>query len=181
MKPILEHSALTVAAEMRRWFLFDKETGQFIWNRLPAYARKDCIGKPAGRKCGGYLTIRVLGRSYKAHRLVWAWHTGEWPKHQLDHINMDKSDNRFCNLREATASQNCMNRGSKKRELPMGVRKRQRGRYRAEIRVDGKILDLGGFDNAIEATEAYLAARLKHYGKYAEIGAKQHVFAIITA
>lgn len=60
----------------------------------------------------GYLQVRIDRKPYLVHRLVYLYHTGELPE-LLDHINMDKLDNRITNLREANKSQNAQN--SKKR------------------------------------------------------------------
>lgn len=53
--------------------------------------------------------IGIGGVSYVAHRIVWAYMTGNAPPHNIDHINGDKSDNRWRNLRAATVSQNRAN------------------------------------------------------------------------
>lgn len=58
----------------------------------------------------GYAAIMIDGELFYGHRLAWFYMTGEWPKHQIDHINLNKSDNRWMNLREATVSQNRANR-----------------------------------------------------------------------
>jgi hypothetical protein len=63
----------------------------------------------------GYITIRVIYKSYLAHRLAWLYVHGEWPENLIDHINNNRSDNRICNLRKATKTENNRNtlRGSK--------------------------------------------------------------------
>ena len=45
-----------------------------------------------------------------SHRLAWFYMTGEWPKNHIDHVNGLEGDNRWCNLREATNSENMLNR-----------------------------------------------------------------------
>lgn len=56
------------------------------------------------------MRVMIRGRFYKAHRLAWVWMTGAWPEFELDHINLDKADNRFANLRQATHAENGSNR-----------------------------------------------------------------------
>jgi hypothetical protein len=56
----------------------------------------------------GYLQVRIDKKLYLVHRLVYLYHTGKLPE-LLDHINMDKLDNRIANLREASKSQNAHN------------------------------------------------------------------------
>ena len=63
---------------------------------------------------GGYLEGKILGKYYKAHRVIWLWMTGEWPKEQVDHINHDRTDNRWCNLREASRLENYRNQSQYK-------------------------------------------------------------------
>jgi len=70
----------------------------------------------------------------------------------IDHINMDKSDNRIENLREVTKQQNSFNTKAK------GYSKVKTG-YSSYIRFNGKKIHLGNFKNEIEAKEAYQEAK----------------------
>ncbi len=71
-------------------------------------------GKQAGcTDALGYRVVGVGGKKYKEHRLVWLLANKEWPEHQIDHINRNRSDNRLCNLRDVNQRQNCRNRPEK--------------------------------------------------------------------
>ena len=109
---------------------YNPDTGEFT---RPTYKRKlaGCLRKD------GYIVIRVKNVLYLAHRLAFFYMTGSWPKDQLDHINMNRSDNRWGNLREATNSQNMMNKNS--RGVCSRVRKGRPGIwYTAYIEKDKK-------------------------------------------
>lgn len=58
----------------------------------------------------GYLIIKVKQRQFKAHRIAWLLHYGEFPSCELDHINRNRLDNRIENLRESTRKQQIKNR-----------------------------------------------------------------------
>lgn len=49
----------------------------------------------------GYLIIKVKGKQFKAHRIVWLLNYGKFPMKELDHKNRNKLDNRIENLRES--------------------------------------------------------------------------------
>lgn len=49
----------------------------------------------------GYLIIKVKGKQFKAHRIVWLLNKGKFPNKELDHINRNKLDNRIENLKES--------------------------------------------------------------------------------
>ena len=71
-----------------------------------------------GRRCDPYLQeARHDVTDYVAHRLAWLYMTGEWPRHEIDQINLDRSDNRFCNLRPANRSQNSANSTSRASQI----------------------------------------------------------------
>lgn len=60
--------------------------------------------------CGkGYKQTTLLKKKYAAHRVIWAMVTGEWPEKEIDHINHNRADNRWTNLREATREDNAKN------------------------------------------------------------------------
>ncbi len=56
----------------------------------------------------GYKNVVVSGKGYREHRVVYYWHTGEYPR-ILDHIDRNKGNNRIENLREATYQENMAN------------------------------------------------------------------------
>lgn len=156
----------TVLNQLHAMFVY--RDGEFIWTNPPRKAHRAVIGTAAGRPDGrGYKLIRILGHSYKRHRLVWLYHTGKWPAGQLDHIDMDRSNDRIENLREATPSQQCANKRYHAGRFLPGVRKQERGRFLADITVRMKKIRLGRFDTEEEAHAAYLAAREKFFGEYA--------------
>jgi len=106
----------------------------------------------------GRRTGEIFCTPYKAHRVVWALHYGEWPKGEIDHINGDPSDNRICNLRDVPHSKNQKNLKRRyKSKKPMGVQWRSDvGKWRARITVDGQFVSLGYFyekEDAIKARE----------------------------
>src|ERR1700719_1662744 len=93
---------------LRELLSYDPETGVFRW--LVRKRQNVKAGDVAGSFDGcGYCKISIDRRAYKAHRLAWLYMTGEWPPAEIDHINMNRADNRFANLRLATRHQNMAN------------------------------------------------------------------------
>jgi len=85
---------------------------------------------------------------------------GEWPS-EIDHINGDKSDNSYRNLREVSRGENMQNKRKAHRNNKTGFLgvAREAGKYRARIRVCGKNRSLGMYDTPQQAHQAYLAAK----------------------
>lgn len=89
--------------------LFLYKDGTLFWKIKPC--KNISAGTAAGTKDkDGYLTIRYMGKHYKAHHVVYAMHTGIYPKY-IDHIDRNRSNNRIENLRETTHAENMLNKG----------------------------------------------------------------------
>jgi len=93
---------------------------------------------------------------------------------QIDHKNKDTLDNRRCNLRVCTNSENQMNRGKQKNNGTgyKGVNKdkrRKRKNYRARITAARKTYFLGNFDKPDEAGAAYKKAARQRHGEFARV------------
>ena len=94
--------------EVKASFDYDPIKGVLI-NKAQR-AKRIKIGSEAGRlRLDGYRDVKVKNKYYLTHRLIWVFVTGSWPKNYIDHINQIKNDNRFCNLRDVTRSQNKQN------------------------------------------------------------------------
>jgi hypothetical protein len=100
------------------------------------------------------------------HRVV----IGAPPHLQVDHINRDPLDNRLCNLRLCTQSQNNANQTFRKNKTGfLGVYCNRGGRYRVGVKCDGKYLHLGTFDHLIEAARIRDGFVLARFGEFATL------------
>ena len=105
-------------------------------------------------------------KSLSMHRLIMNPPKGL----QIDHINGNGLDNRKANMRIVTASQNSCNRRAVKNKkgkcIYKGVNSHM-GKWRAYIRISGKLHHLGYFDSQKEAARAYNEAALNYFGEFA--------------
>lgn len=136
------------------------------WNSK--YAHREAFKR---RDRYGYLWGYLFKGAYRAHRVAWAIFNGAWPEQNIDHVNLDKSDNRIANLRTATASDNMRNRVAPATNSSgyKGVHlHKQSGRWRARIRSGGENhIHLGMFDTKEAAHAAYCQAAEKYHQDFA--------------
>ena len=145
------------AQRLREILVYCQDTGLFRWR---AYG-----GVPAGSDSGdGYIRIGVDGRLYFAQRLAWLYVNGQWPENDVDHINGQRADNRLCNLRRATRSQNNIN-AVRPKDNTSGYKgvMASRGKWLARIGVNRKKVFLGRFDSIEDAAQAYADAANRYY------------------
>lgn len=167
-----------VKEEVKALFTYDKEEGILRWRNASGRHGRYPAGSPAGSpNAEGYFQVRVGGQSYRVCRLIWLLVTGEWPEHQVDHVDRNPANDKWENLREATPSQNKANCGKYKTEKAschlkgvQAVQKRKSIRYRAIATKDGNRFHLGYFDTPEEAHAAYLRASEELHGEFASDG-----------
>lgn len=157
-------------AELVHALDYDSSTGFFRWKNPPV--RCPVKGKIAGRiDSGGYRQIAINKLRYGAHRLAWFYHYAKWPKGQLDHINLNKDDNRIENLRECSPANNSWNRRvrSDSKTGLKGVVHSYKGNYCAYITKNGHDVYLGYFPTAEEAHAAYVEASQRLHGEFGRV------------
>lgn len=162
----LRKNPTNTVVEIRRELRYEAYTGHFWW-RIPGHSRQ--IYRPAGYiVCPvdtEYVAITLNRERYYAQVLAWVWMTGEWPPRTVDHIDTNGLNNRWDNLRLATASQQQWNQGISRANTTgfVGIfYEPTRRKWRAAI--SGRTL--GRFDTAEAASEAYKRAALDLYGEF---------------
>jgi|32_taG_2_1085360.scaffolds.fasta_scaffold107602_2 hypothetical protein len=136
-------------AELQKAFDYDPETGAILRN-----------GKPAGwLKEDGYLLVSYKNKKFRQHRIAYYLGTTVDPGSlDVDHVDGNRSNNALHNLRLATRQQN--KRNSKQTK---GYTYR-RGRWQAQITLDGSCKYLGAYKTKEEAAAAYAKAAQKYFG-----------------
>jgi len=172
--------------ELHKFLRYDAETGAFTWRpravedfcaRRPAHREHLCrvwnenyAGKSAGKlHSRGYWALTIREKTYLAHRVAWLMQTGDQPPDQIDHVDGNRLNNRFSNLRLATNAQNNANKAKLAANTSgfKGVSfMRKSGKWRAVIRVRGQFKHLGSFSDPAEAHEAYCRAAEGAYGAF---------------
>jgi hypothetical protein len=143
--------------ELKELLDYNPDTGIFT-NKITRNSRA-VKGMQAGSSCATniYRILTINKVKYLEHRLAWFYIHGTWPENQIDHINGIKNDNRKCNLREATASQNHANIKMKKGYTKVG------NKYRARIEVNKEQIHLGYFNTKEEAISVYKKAHKEYF------------------
>ncbi len=164
----------TLTAEIARELLhYDSRTGALTWrpraarwfatDRAFAAWNTKYVGTPVGSKDRkGYVRVkmRLFDRAFLAHRLVWLIVTGEWPPGEIDHIDHNRSNNRWDNLRSVSTSENQRNRsrGRANTSGAVGVSWHTKGgKWRVQVASKhmGYFVD---FDEAVAAQREAVAA-----------------------
>ena len=112
-----------------------------------------------------YRRVKICGSMYKAHRLIWLLHYGEWPKQFIDHIDGNGLNNRIENLRDVNHTENLRNQRKSVRNTSgaTGVYWcHYPPKWQARIRVNKKQIHLGYFTNKEDAIAARKAAEAEY-------------------
>lgn len=153
---------MLTASQVKSQINYDPITGHITWK-----VKKH--NQSLNKKHAGFIGVNgrhevvILGHHIMVHRAAWACMTGKWPLKQIDHIDGNPLNNKWENLRLANASENrqnlrkCMS-NNVSGYLGVNYRK-ESGKYRARIRLDGKLHNIGTFDTAEEAYNAYLTKK----------------------
>ena len=168
---------MITASHLRSALIYDPETGIFTWkyredtsvqwNGRYAGTTAGCICKPHK-----YLNIKIDGRRYPASRLAWLYMTGKWPENMVDHHDLDRGNNRWINLRDATRSQNGMN-APRRSDNTSGFKNvhwhKKHQCWTAQIFSGGKLVWLGSFKTKDAAYAAYCVAAAKIHKDFARV------------
>ena len=152
-----ETGKLTWRERDRKWFKADHDYSS--WNTR--FSGKEAFTAINSR---GYYQGFILGKQYKAHRIIWFHQTGKWSK-EIDHINHDGKDNCWINLREVSHKENSRNQSLFRTNTSghIGVSwDKQNQKWIAQIVVNKKVIRVGRFGLLCEAVSARKAAEQKY-------------------
>lgn len=161
---------------LKKLLHYDPDTGIFTWKERGVEMFGHCKrpdaacwtfnnnfkGKTAGCEQNGggqrglkYITIGVLGKNRKAHRLAFLYMEGKLPKELVDHIDQDGTNNAWSNLRIATYELNVKNshmRTDNKSGFN-GVNIHKSGKWIVRCQLNGERIYGGLFDSLDDAIE----------------------------
>lgn len=171
-----------------KYLIYEPDTGKMFWkdrDRREFKSDRACAawnGRNAEKEAGtatsaqGYKVLRLKGKLLRVSRVAYYIMHGFWPSGQVDHINQDRADNRWCNLREVTQMENSRNMSLRKSNTSgvCGVylcKTAKTNPWRAQIRVNYEVIPLGSFPSKELASEARKRAE-ERYGFHQNHGKK---------
>jgi hypothetical protein len=152
---------------LRQRLRYDPDTGKLFWlswGAMPTHLRASYDEAFTSRGGSGYLQGKINGRTFVAHRVIWALHYGEWPVGKIIHANRTFTDNRIENLR--LPDERDVQRRGRNTSGAVGVSfDKIKGRWRAQIQARGIIHRLGSFPTFKEAVFARIEAEAAYKRK----------------
>ena len=138
--------------------------GVFVWkvDRGKKVKKGDVAGSIDNH---GYWCIKIESKRYLAHRLAFLYMEGYFPENQVDHIDRNRSNNEWKNLREVSQScnmRNCKIRKTNKSGITGVCWHKKNNKWTATIRIHKKNIDLGRFDSLLDAAKARWNAEVKY-------------------
>lgn len=132
---------------LREILHYDPQTGIFT------FVKGSRQGKVAGAQhdARGQLKVAIDHQRYLLHRLAWLWMTGAMPRSNVEHINGDRADNRWENLREGERGQKTEHRAPWREPTAIKGVWQVEDRFEAMATIAGITMNLGSFATAEEA------------------------------
>jgi len=152
-------------------YTYDPKTGAFTRNFSEG-------GEKAGAQAGcvntqGYISLGYRKKHLLAHRVAYLFMEGKWPEKEVDHIDGDRKNNKWANLREATGSENGFNTRLRKDNKTgvKGIRIYNNGtQYVSYIRAHHKTHYIGCYRDLKAAEKATREARQELHREFCNHG-----------
>jgi len=148
-------------------FIYDSETGilyhaRYKRSRWGINRWTPCSPQKNGE---GYLQTTYKSKLVLQHRLAYYLVKGYWPEYEIDHIDHDRANNKWSNLRVATRQQQTQNASISLNNTSgiTGVNwDKTRNKWMVRISINGVPTNIGRFDSLEEATQARKDAEATH-------------------
>jgi len=151
-------------------YYYEYKDGNLFFKNLSKGNTSAKIGDKAGHTTKQkYVLIKVEGKGYLLHRVIYCMHYGYFPK-QVDHIDGNPENNKIENLRAVTGSQNCMNKKISIRNTS-GFKNvhwhESMNKWRVQIKTNGITKTFGCYEDIELADLVAHEVRDKYFGRYA--------------
>lgn len=150
--------------ELKELLHYNQDTGEFTW--LKSIGGRTKVGKKAGYiTSNGYYQTRINNVKCANHRLAFIYMLDKEPAQFVDHIDGNRLNNSWNNLREATYAENAQNLVAPRINNKVGIIgvHKKRNKFIAQIMTDGKKKYIGQFDTPEEAHQAYVNAKRQYH------------------
>jgi hypothetical protein len=148
--------------------LFMYSNGKLLVNQPNLRSRLSHGERAGGVSKNGYRTVRIHGKAYLEHRIIYTMIHGSCPEY-LDHINGNRQDNRIENLRPCNLMENQRNKKLSKANKSGHKNvswKQSTNRWRVHIRTSGERIEIGQFEDLELAALVAEMAREKYHGTF---------------
>lgn len=165
---MIRKNLLPSADILNQNFAYDPESGVLTWRVSRGCVKAGAVA--GGLNASGHLVLHFDGVNYLAHRLIWKMVTGCDPTDEIDHEDVNGSNNKWVNLRESNRPQNMANVRAP-RTNTSGVKNvnfhRRSKKWHAKIRCNNTENHIGYFDSLEDAAAAVALARATFHGEFA--------------